>query len=112
MLVEEELGRLSLDKDTLITIGNVFNYVEGFTTTAACSIAFTSDPAVTALGWDTAVAADTFLVGHPRAGESVRDTTYRYIPADSAFEIWGRASQLKVKGTGTGVYDAVVFFNY
>ncbi len=90
--------------------GFVFNVVE-FYTAAACSVKLTSDPALVALGWDTAVAVDTFYVGHPRAGEARRDTTFRYVPASSSFSVNARASMLIIKGGGTGNLDGAIWGN-
>lgn len=89
-----------------------FVFTEGeFYTTAACSVKFTSDPELVAIGWDTDVALDVFGSYHPRAGEAVRDTTFRYIPANASFTFRGRASQMIVEGAGTGNLDGTLWGN-
>ena len=98
--------------DTSITFGAIANLVTGFSTTTACSIAFSVDPALVAYGWEKAAAADTFLAGHPRAGEAVRDTSYAFLPAGGSLDIPARFSLLKVKGTGTGKFNGTFWFNY
>ena len=98
--------------DTSIALPQIVNLMTGFSTTAACSVAFSVNPALVTLGWEKAAAADTFLAGHPNAGECVRDTTYAYVPAGGSLDIPARFSLLKIKGTGTGKFNGTAWFNY
>jgi NADH:ubiquinone oxidoreductase subunit 2 (subunit N) len=106
-----QIATTSSSSDT-VDFGQIVNLFTGFTTTAACSVSFGVDPALVTLGWEKAAAADTFLAGHPRAGEVVREATFQYVPAGGSLDIPARFSRLIVKGGGNGHFDGTGWFNY